>query len=209
MWRRVRNCRRYVPGLLAKPAKAVVATPGLRVAMPQAAQRPAIVAQPARVASRLAPGLAAKVAELAAPTVALAANRAAPVVAIARPVADLHMVDVRKAKAIRLMAISHTAIKRMATRRTAMHRMATLPTATRLTATRAHTPRVVVHVRKARVAIVRKVQAGRRARAAIDRTAAVVPGRKVTAALLAADLQVAAVAAVVAIVQAIAEPDST
>jgi hypothetical protein len=152
--------------------------------------------------------LAAKAAVQAAPTAALAANHVVRVPATARPTVGLHKVAGRKARAIKLTGISHTAIKRMATRRTAMHRMATLPTATRLTATRAHTPRVV-HVRKARVAIVRKVQAGRRARAAIDRMAAVVPGRKVTAALLAAARQAAAVAAVVAIVQAIAEPDST
>jgi hypothetical protein len=92
----------------------------------------------------------------------------------------------------------------MATRRTAMHRMAMLPTATRHTATRAPTPRVV-HVRKAREAIVRKARVGRRARAAIDRTEAV-PGRKVTAAPLAGDRRAAAAAVVAAIVRAIAEP---
>jgi len=93
----------------------------------------------------------------------------------------------------------------MATRRTAMRHMAMLPTATRHTATRAHTPRVV-HVRKARVAIVPKVQVGRRARAAIVRTVAVVPGRKVTAAPLADAHRAAVVVAAAAIVRVIAEP---
>ena len=186
----------------------VVAIPEPRVAMPRAAQRRAIVVLPARVASRLVPVLvAAKAAVLVAPTAALAANHAAPAAAIAHPVAGLHMVVVRKAKATRLTAISRTAIKRMATRRKAMHRMAMLPTATRHTATRAHSLRVV-HVRKARVAIVRKVRVGRRARAAIVRMV-VVPGRKVMVALLADARRVAAVAVVAAIVRAIAEPRSS
>jgi hypothetical protein len=169
------------------------------VATPQAAQRRAIVVRPVRVASRLVPVLAAKAAVLVAPTAALAANHVAPAAAIAHPVAGLPMVVVRKAK-----AISRTAIKRMATRRTAMLRMAMLPTATRHTATRAHLLRVV-HVRKARVAIVRKVRVGHRARAAIVRMV-VAAGRKVTVALLADARRVAVAAVVVAIVRAIAEP---
>jgi hypothetical protein len=203
-WRRARNCRRYVPGSLAKAAKVAVAVaaPEPRVAMRQAVQRQVIVAQPVPVASRMGRVLAAKAAAQAAPTAGLAANHVVRVPATAHPEVGLHKVAVRKARAIRL-----TAIKRMATRRTATHRMAMLPTATRHTATRAPTPRVV-HVRKARVAIVRKVQVGRRARAAIVRTVAVVPDHKVTVAPLA-DVRQAAVAVVVvvvAIVRAIAEP---
>jgi hypothetical protein len=209
-WRRVRNCRRYAPGLLAKAAKVAVAVavvaPEPRVAMRQAVLRQVIVAQPVPAASRMGRVLAAKVAVLGAPTAALAANRVARVPATACPAVGLHKVAARKARAIKLTATSHTAIKRMATRRTATHRMAMLPTATRHTATRAPTPRVV-HVRKARVAIVRKVPVGRRARAAIVRTVAVVPDHKVTVAPLA-DVRQAAVAVVVvvAIVRAIAEP---
>ena len=183
-WRQARSCRRYAAGLPVKAARAALAVPELRAAMPRVVRQPAIVVLLA--ASRLVHVLAVAV-RTAAPavrTVVSAASRVAPVVATARLVVDPRRVGARKAKATRLTVTRHMAIS---------------PTAIRPTATRARKVRAALG-RKARVAIVRKVLVGRRARVAIVRT--LVPGRKATVALRVVARQVAA-----AIVRAIAEPE--
>lgn len=177
VWRRGRSCRRYAPGSPVKIATAAVA-PAHRAATP-AAVRQAIVDRPA--ASRSAPVRVAKaVLPAAARTVASVVKHAALPVARAtvRTALVLRMAVVRKARArAKAKAIVHRG--------------------TPHTATPGRKARAV-RDRKARVAIVRKVLAGLRARVAIVHT--VVRVHRVTVVLLVDVHQDAA-----AIVRAIAE----